>query len=117
MAAVVAERGVVQVMRDVLADASVVGRAQLVGHRLEMSRRLRSDPALRGEWVQLTRELTGAIRAGCSRPLLGRQHRAAARRRLPELVAGLALVDGGWLHESDRWGDLDAVWATKARRT
>jgi pimeloyl-ACP methyl ester carboxylesterase len=32
----------------------------------------------------------------------------------PELVAGLALVDGGWLHESDRWGDLDAVWRAKA---
>jgi pimeloyl-ACP methyl ester carboxylesterase len=32
----------------------------------------------------------------------------------PDLVAGLALVDGGWLHESDRWGDLDTVWRTKA---
>jgi len=32
----------------------------------------------------------------------------------PDLVAGLALVDGGWLHESDRWDDLDAVWRTKA---
>ena len=33
----------------------------------------------------------------------------------PNLVSGLALVDGGWLHESDRWGhDLDVVWRTKA---
>jgi pimeloyl-ACP methyl ester carboxylesterase len=33
----------------------------------------------------------------------------------PHLVAGLALVDGGWLHESDRWGDdLDVIWRTKA---
>jgi pimeloyl-ACP methyl ester carboxylesterase len=32
----------------------------------------------------------------------------------PDLVAGLALVDGGWLHASDRWSDLDAAWRTKA---
>jgi len=32
----------------------------------------------------------------------------------PYLVAGLALVDGGWLHESDRWSDLDTIWRTKA---
>ncbi len=32
----------------------------------------------------------------------------------PDLVAGLALVDGGWRHASDRWSDLDAVWRTKA---
>jgi hypothetical protein len=63
----VAERGVVQVMRDVLADASVGGSGiSWLGTRLEMSRRLRSDPALREEWEQLTRELTEAIRAGCS---------------------------------------------------
>jgi hypothetical protein len=24
----------------------------------------------------------------------------------------LALVDGGWLHASDRWSDLDAAWRT-----
>ena len=32
----------------------------------------------------------------------------------PDLVAGLALVDGGWRHASDRWSDLDAVWRMKA---
>jgi hypothetical protein len=67
MAAVVAERGVVQVMRDVLADASVGGSGiSWLGTRLEMSRRLRSDPALRGEWEQLTGADRGRSVPGCS---------------------------------------------------
>lgn len=28
----------------------------------------------------------------------------------PELVHGLALVDGGWLHLGDQWPTLDAAW-------
>ncbi len=32
----------------------------------------------------------------------------------PGLVAGLVLVDGGWLHLGDRWPDLDAAWRTLA---
>lgn len=32
----------------------------------------------------------------------------------PDLVRGLVLVDGGWLHLGDRWPDLDAAWAVLA---
>ncbi len=32
----------------------------------------------------------------------------------PALVAGLVLVDGGWLHLGDNWPDLDAAWRTLA---
>ena len=32
----------------------------------------------------------------------------------PELVHGLALVDGGWLHLGDRWPTLDAAWVALA---
>lgn len=28
----------------------------------------------------------------------------------PDLVAGLVLVDGGWLHLGDRFADIDAAW-------
>lgn len=32
----------------------------------------------------------------------------------PELVHGLALVDGGWLHLGDQWPSLDAAWQVLA---
>jgi pimeloyl-ACP methyl ester carboxylesterase len=32
----------------------------------------------------------------------------------PELVHGLVLVDGGWLHLGDRWPTLDAAWVDLA---
>lgn len=32
----------------------------------------------------------------------------------PDLVHGLALVDGGWLHLADRWPTLDDAWAVLA---
>lgn len=32
----------------------------------------------------------------------------------PDLVHGLGLVDGGWLHLGDQFADLDAAWATLA---
>jgi pimeloyl-ACP methyl ester carboxylesterase len=33
---------------------------------------------------------------------------------LPQLVAGLALVDGGWRPYADRFADLDTAWRTMA---
>jgi pimeloyl-ACP methyl ester carboxylesterase len=33
-------------------------------------------------------------------------------REHPDLVAGLVLVDGGWLHLGDRWSDPDDAWRT-----
>lgn len=32
----------------------------------------------------------------------------------PELVHGLALVDGGWLHLADRWPTVEAAWEVLA---
>src|SRR5215469_12601461 len=50
MADVVAEQGLVQVMRD------------LLGTRLEVSRRLRTDPDFRARWAERSQRLTAATR-------------------------------------------------------
>ena len=47
MAATVAEEGLVQVMREILADPS---RFSWLGTRLEIARRLRTDPEFRERW-------------------------------------------------------------------
>jgi AcrR family transcriptional regulator len=66
MAEVVARHGLVQVMRDLL--ASTDGRpghddpADWLGTRLEVSRRLRTDPEFRARWAERSRELTAATR-------------------------------------------------------
>lgn len=84
MAQVVAEHGLVQVMRDVLADATSAGpehgpadsRAtdsdggsgiNWLGTRLEVSRRLRTDPAFRAGWEEQASELTKAVRERLTR--------------------------------------------------
>ena len=90
MAQVVEEHGLVQVMRDVLADA-IRGRPESgggpadgvsdgsginwLGTRLEVSRRLRTDPAFRAEWEEQASELTRAVRER-----LARQQEAGAVR-------------------------------------
>lgn len=62
MAQVVAEQGLVQVMRDILDDAASGGNGiSWLGTRLEVSRRLRTDPRFRADWEQHARELTEAI--------------------------------------------------------
>src|ERR1700742_1815602 len=64
MADVVAEQGLVQVMRDLLAEPS--GRhagdhpADWLGTRLEVSRRLRTDPDFRARWAERSEQLTTA---------------------------------------------------------
>jgi AcrR family transcriptional regulator len=69
MAEVVAEQGLVQVMRDLLAgrkdDPDGGGRAgehpaDWLGTRLEVSRRLRTDPDFRGRWAERSEQLTKA---------------------------------------------------------
>lgn len=96
MAQVVEEHGLVQVMRDVLADATsgssdssdgttadgitADGAADgsginWLGTRLEVSRRLRTDPAFRAEWEEQASELTQAVRVR-----LARQQEAGAVR-------------------------------------
>lgn len=69
MADVVAEQGLVQVMRDLLHQRHGGGRtddpggehpAAWLGTRLEVSRRLRTDPDFRARWAERSKELTTA---------------------------------------------------------
>jgi len=64
MAEVVAEQGLVQVMRDLLAgrkeDDNQEHPADWLGTRLEVSRRLRTDPDFRGRWAERSEQLTKA---------------------------------------------------------
>jgi len=61
MADVVAEQGLVQVMRDLLAEGSE-HPADWLGTRLEVSRRLRTDPEFRSRWAERSQQLTAATR-------------------------------------------------------
>lgn len=76
MAQVVEEHGLVQVMRDVLADGSGIN---WLGTRLEVSRRLRTDPAFRAEWEEQASELTQAVRVRLAR----QQDAGAVRSDVP----------------------------------
>jgi AcrR family transcriptional regulator len=64
MAEVVAEQGLVQVMRDLLAgrkaDDADEHPADWLGTRLEVSRRLRTDPDFRARWAERSEQLTQA---------------------------------------------------------
>ena len=60
MADVVAKEGLVQVMRDLL---STQDGADWLGSRLELSRRLRTDPEFRARWAERSERLTVATRA------------------------------------------------------
>ncbi|MDJ0115188.1 TetR family transcriptional regulator, partial [Rhodococcus erythropolis] len=57
MADVVAEEGLVQVMRDMLAQPD---QFDWLGTRLEIARRLRNDADFREKWSQRSVELTEA---------------------------------------------------------
>jgi AcrR family transcriptional regulator len=59
MADVVAREGLVQVMRDLL---STPDGADWLGSRLELSRRLRTDPEFRARWAERSEQLTVATR-------------------------------------------------------
>ncbi len=61
MAGVVAEQGLVQVMRQLLSGDSQ-HPADWLGTRLEVSRRLRTDPDFRERWAERSRQLTMATR-------------------------------------------------------
>ena len=60
MADVVAEQGLVQVMRELLTDPAA--ERSWLGTRLEVSRRLRTDPLFRERWSAHSAELTLATR-------------------------------------------------------
>jgi TetR/AcrR family transcriptional regulator, transcriptional repressor of aconitase len=59
MADVVAREGLVQVMRNLLATKD---GADWLGSRLELSRRLRTDPEFRARWAERSERLTEATR-------------------------------------------------------
>lgn len=73
MADVVAEQGLVQVMRELVADPS--GVRGWLGTRLEVSRRLRTEPEFRERWSAHSAALTRA-----TRERLERQARAGTLR-------------------------------------
>lgn len=78
MADVVAEQGLVQVMRDLLtqpADPAAGNPIDWLGTRLEVSRRLRTDPDFCARWAQRSEQLTEA-----TRKRLLRQHEAGKLR-------------------------------------
>ncbi len=67
MTEVVAAQGLVQVMRDLLstrpaADGEPHNPANWLGTRLEVSRRLRTDPEFRTRWAERSQQLTVATR-------------------------------------------------------
>ncbi|MEU4449397.1 helix-turn-helix domain-containing protein [Actinosynnema sp. NPDC050801] len=65
MAEVVSQQGLVQVMRDLLYPPDpndVEHPADWLGTRLEVSRRLRTDPEFRARWAERSRQLTDATR-------------------------------------------------------
>ena len=66
MADVVAEQGLVQVMRELVADPDGDERSWL-GTRLEVSRRLRTDPEFQERWRAHSAALTTATRARLER--------------------------------------------------
>lgn len=113
MADVVAEQGLVQVMRELLAGSGD-RTDRWGGTYLEVLRRSRTDPAFRERWAGQAAGLTAATRAR-----LERQARAGALRDdvdVPVLARYLELVLEGLvshlaLHPATpgRPGDLDAV--------
>ncbi|MBT0568061.1 TetR/AcrR family transcriptional regulator [Williamsia sp. CHRR-6] len=90
MADVVAEQGLVQVMRDMLDHPD---QYDWLGTRLEIARKLRTDPDFRAEWMARSRELDEATLARLER------QRSAGRLRddIPTevIVAYLDLVLDG----------------------
>jgi TetR/AcrR family transcriptional regulator, transcriptional repressor of aconitase len=75
MVTTVARNGLVQVMRDLLADATAPETAGWLGSQLEVSRRLRTDPEFAKRWAARSEALAAA-----TRERLIRQHDAGVLR-------------------------------------
>lgn len=67
MADVVADQGLVQVMRDLLHHDGPSTGIEWLGTRLEVSRRLRTDSDFRQRWAQRSEHLTAATKARLKR--------------------------------------------------
>ncbi|MEJ3651807.1 TetR/AcrR family transcriptional regulator [Actinomycetes bacterium KLBMP 9759] len=90
MADVVADQGLVQVMRELLAAPGSADEHSWLGTRLEVSRRLRTDHEFRARWSSHAASLTRA-----TRERLERQRRAGTLRDdvpVPVLAQYLELV-------------------------
>ncbi len=89
MAATVSDDGLVQVMRTMIADR----RADWVGTQLEISRRVRTDPAFRAAWAPHAERIADAVRSR-----LRRQQGAGVVRsdvEIDGLAAYLELIQEG----------------------
>jgi AcrR family transcriptional regulator len=97
MVATVAEHGLVQVMRDLLSRAEEPELAGWLGTQLEVSRRLRTDPAFAKRWAARAEAISAA-----TRERLARQRDAGVLRAdvpVPALAQFLELAyDGLVLH-------------------
>ncbi|MFC5994260.1 TetR/AcrR family transcriptional regulator [Pseudonocardia hispaniensis] len=120
MADIVADQGLVQVMRELLAGDDGDDRSWL-GTRLEVSRRLRTDPEFRQRWQAHSAALTAATRDRLERQLAAGALRADIP--VPVLAQYLELVWEGLvshlamgLPAGDLAGVLDVVEQT-VRRT
>lgn len=121
MVATVAENGLVQVMRDMLAHAEEPDQVGWLGTQLEVSRRLRTDPAFANRWAARSAAISAA-----TRDRLTRQREAGVLRQDVD-VAALAqflelAYDGLVLHlatarpTADLATVLDLVEAAVRRR-
>src|SRR3954467_12038711 len=90
MAAVVAKDGLVQVMRDLLADGEPgsLDRAGWLGTQLEVSRRVRTDPDFARRWAARSEAVTSA-----TRERLNRQRDAGVLREDVELDVILRFLE------------------------
>jgi TetR/AcrR family transcriptional regulator, transcriptional repressor of aconitase len=120
MVATVAQFGLVQVMRDLLARADEPDQAGWLGTQLEVSRRLRTDPAFANRWAARAEAIAAATRERLNR------QRDAGVLRADVPVAALAqflelAYDGLVLHlamgrpAKDLGGVLDLVEAAVRR--
>nr|BFE62350.1 TetR/AcrR family transcriptional regulator [Dactylosporangium thailandense] len=69
MVATVAENGLVQVMRDLLASADASDTGGWLGSQLEVSRRLRTDPEFAKRWAARSEAVAAATRERLQRQL------------------------------------------------
>jgi TetR/AcrR family transcriptional regulator, transcriptional repressor of aconitase len=106
MADVVAEQGLVQVMRELIADPAA--ERSWLGTRLEVSRRLRTDPEFRERWSAHSAALTlatrerlerqaaaGTLRDDVAVPVLARYLELVLEGLISHLAMGLPADDLG----------------------
>jgi AcrR family transcriptional regulator len=119
MADVVAEQGLVQVMRELVADPS--GVRGWLGTRLEVSRRLRTEPEFRERWSAHSAALTRATRERLERQARTGTLRddvpvAVVAQYLELVLEGLISHLAMGLPADDMGPVLDLVEATVRRR-